>query len=197
MTLPPAWDTLQAALARGDDEAAEQAAQHLVQQAEDPAALVDALAPWLQSPDPDRRWWALRILAEVPDPRVPALLHQGLKDPDPQVKQAAALGLRLRPTAQAVDDLVDLLAHPDRLLASLAADALMAVGKAATPALLRVIQEGPPQARAQAVRALAALEDPRAIPTLFSLLDDPSPLISQWAEEGLARLGIGMLFFWP
>lgn len=192
--LTQALEALVQAVHREDDDAAEAVVQRLAGMG---AQAVPALLDLSHADNPDLRWWALRVLAEIPDPRVPSRLREALRDPDPAVRQCAALGLRLQPTPDAVDDLIALLADEDRLLASLAAEALMAVGRAATPALIRVIQEGPMPARAQAVRALAQLRDPRTIPVLFSLLDDPSPLISEWAEEGLARLGIGTVFFWP
>ncbi len=185
---------LRRAVAQGDDDAAEKAVQALLRTPE------RVLAPLLvlsRSDDPDLRWWALRALAEIHDPRVPPRLAEALADPDSAVRQAAALGLRLQPTAEAVDALVALLSGPDRLLARLAADALIAIGPQAVPALIRAIEQGHPHGRVPAARALAAIGDPRAIPTLFALLDDPSPLATAYAEEGLERLGIGMVFFSP
>lgn len=194
MTVDDLLNPLRQAVARGDDAAAEAAVQALLRTSG------DVLPPLLQlshDGDPDLRWWALRALTEIRDPRVPPRLVEALADPDPAVRQAAALGLRLQPTPAAVDALVALLAGGDRLLARLAADALIAIGPPAVEALIRVIREGPSAARVPAARALAAIGDRRAIPTLFALLDDPSPLAAQYAEEGLERLGIGMVFFNP
>lgn len=185
---------LRRAVAQGDDAAAEEAVQALLRT---PEAALTPLLLLSHEDDPDLRWWALRALAEIPDPQVPPRLAAALRDPDPAVRQVAALGLRYQPTAQAVDDLIALLSGPDRLLARLAADALIAIGPAAVPALIRTIEGGHPHARVPAARALAAIGDQRAIPTLFALLDDPSPLATAYAEEGLERLGIGMVFFSP
>ncbi len=190
--MPDLLAPLRQAVAQGDDAAAEAAVQALLQ---DPQAALTPLLQLAQAEDPDLRWWAVRALAEICDPRVPPRLHAALHDPDPAVRQAAALGLRLQPTPDAVEDLIALLAGEDRLLARLAADALIAIGPPAVPALIQAIETGHPHGRVPAARALAAIGDTRAIPTLFALLDDPSPLATAYAEEGLERLGIGMVFF--
>jgi HEAT repeat protein len=93
--------------------------------------------------------------------------------------------------------LIALLSSDDRLLALLVADALVAVGKEAVPALLQVMQEGSSAARLEASRALALIGEPSSIPALFEALDDRSALVSYWAEEGLSRMGVGMAFFKP
>lgn len=190
------WRALELAVAQGRDEDAEHAAQTLLQQVPR-EELVARLTPWAKGPDPEQRWWALRILAQVPHARSRVLLVQALEDQEPAVLMVAALGLRHQPDPAALPGLVRLLAHPDRLVAHLASDALAALGHQATPALMRVVEDGPAPARALAVRALARVRDRRAIPLLFRLLDDPSPLITQWAEEGLEALGVGTVFFWP
>ena len=189
-----ALHALEEAIRREEDDAAEAAAQQLLQGPTE--EVVPRLLPWTQDPDPDRRWWALRVLAEMDHPDIPARLRAALQDPDPGVRMVAALALRRRPDPDALDALLALLGSRDRLLAHLAADALAALGRRATDALMRVVEEDDIRTRAQAVRALAQVKDPKAIPLLFRLLDDPSPLITQWAEEGLERLGIGMVFFW-
>ncbi len=185
---------LQVAIARGDDEATEQAAQALVAAGE---SAVPALLALSRADDAETRWWALRVLAEIRHPEVPPRLREALRDPDPAVRQVAALGLRHQPTPDAIPELIALLAGDDRLLASLAADALAAVGKAATGALIQTLREGSPAARIEAARALAQLGDQASIPALFEALDSPSPFVEHWANEGLERMGVGMVFFNP
>ena len=63
--------------------------------------------------------------------------------------------------------------------------------------LLEALQEVDPATRLEAVRALAMIADPRAISALFSLLDSNSSLMAYWAEFGLERMGVGMIFFKP
>lgn len=161
------------------------------------ASVIPDLEDLLSASDPNLRWWATRALAEVEDPRVPALLRSRLNDADSAVRQCAALALRRQPYLQAVPDLIALLDHEDRLLARLAADALIAAGEAAVPAVLEVMQNGPRRSRLEAVRVLALIGDQRSIATLFAALDDPSSLIEYWADEGLERMSIGMVFYKP
>ncbi len=191
------------ALARGDEEAAEKAAADLLQKG--PASL-KVLLPLLDSPDPDLRWWVLRALGEIPHPRALTALLQALRAPEPEIRQCAALGLRHHAqtgldeaeASQAVAALTPLLGEKDRLLASLARDALTALGEPAVPALLETLQNGSPAARLEAMRALAAIGDQRAIPAMFAAItEDDTALLQHWAEEGLEKMGVGMMFFKP
>lgn len=181
-------------LLNGDDRRAETAASQLASHG---AVAIPALRHLLASADPETRWWALRSLAEISHPQVPPLLLPSLHDPDPAVRQCAALALRQQPTPQAVPDLISCLDNEDRLLAHLAADALVAAGPEAVPPLLDLMEKGSQRSRLEAVRALALLEDQRAIPVLFHTLDDQSALVSHWADQGLQRMGVGMVFFKP
>ena len=181
-------------LTSGDDQRAEAAALAL---AELGPQVLPALQDLLHSPDPDARWWANRILAELDSPQAASLLIESLQDTDIAVRQCAALALSYRPQEAAVAQLIVALDDPDHLLARLAADALVAAGAMAVPALLEVMQAGNQAARLEAVRALALIADTRAIPTLFTALDEDSALIEYWADEGLQRMGVGMTFFKP
>jgi HEAT repeat protein len=181
-------------LTGGDDARAEAAALALA--AYDSSAL-PALTNLFESPDPERRWWAVRALAEVADPQAASYLRLALSDGDPSVRQCAALALRQQPDPAAIPDLADALDDPDRLFAHLAADALSACGPPALPALLEVLEGDSQPARLEAMRALAALGDEQAIPALFKALNEQSYLIEYWANAGLERLGVGMTFFKP
>ena len=181
-------------LTSGDDQRAEAAALALADLGE---KILPTLRSLLLSPNPEVRWWATRALAELDTPLVIPLLIKSLQDVDIPVRQCAALALSYRPHDSAVTYLVAVLNEPDRLLAHLAAVALIANGAAAVPALLEVIQSGPQAARLEAVRALALIGDHRTIPVLFEALDDDSAMVEYWADEGLQRMGVGMTFFKP
>jgi HEAT repeat protein len=182
----------------GDDKLAEAAVAKIVSLPEEQRLeALDALAAELGSSQVDRRWWAARALAALPDPHAPALLIRSLGDGDPAVRQCAALGQCLRPQASAVPALVALLEDPDNLCAELAAGALAKIGAPAVTALLDVLSNSAHPARLKAARALAQIGDPRAIPGLFAVLDEGSALLEYWAAEGLERMGVGMVFYNP
>jgi HEAT repeat protein len=179
----------------GNDSQAEEAAGALARVG---AAALAALASFRQDPDPDRRWWAVRVLAAIPDPAVPGWLIQSLTDPDPAVQQCAAMALSEQTDLAAVPHLVEALQKSDQLLARLAGNALVRAGSEAVPALLDVMEKGPHGARIEAVRALAEIKDLRAVPMFFKAVrDGDSPIVEYWADIGLERLGIGMAFFKP
>jgi HEAT repeat protein len=181
-------------LTSGDDVRAEAAVPSLAELGE---AALPGLVQLLDSPSRDHRWWAVRALAALDEPAGWLGAVRGLEDPDPSVRQCAALALRHRPVVEAVPALCQALADPDRLTARLAADALGAVGPAATSALVRALISPSPAVRIEAARALADLRDRESIPALFAALDDPSTVVQYWVEEALERMGVGMLFFRP
>lgn len=186
--------TLLEELSSGDDRRAESAVHKL-------AGRGESVLPWLrnelQSKNPDQRWWAIAALAQIDHEHARRALKDGLNDPDPSVRQCAAFGLRRQPYPGALPDLVYALGGSDRLLARLAADALVALGESALESLTKALRSEDPAVRIEAARALSQMEDPSAIPPLFAALDDPSQLVVYWAERGLEKLGIGMMFFKP
>lgn len=182
------------AFASGNDQRAELAANLLVQ---DGHNAVDVCAELVQNPQTDVRWWAVRVLGELGLPECAELLSERLNDVDLSVRQCAALALRQHPHQATIPTLLSLLDHSDTLLARLAADALIAAGKPALTGLLEVLQGQSLQARQQAARCLAKIADPGAIPALFEALDDESAWIRFFADEGLEKMGVGMIFFKP
>jgi hypothetical protein len=181
-------------LISGDDEAAEAAAMRLP--AYGPKAY-DALVAFARDDDTDRRWWALRAMANLYDRRVALQLVAALDDPDPAVRAVAARGLQEHPEARAVEALLDALGDPDSMVARLAANALVAIGRPAVPLILETFDSSSDRVRMEIARILALIGDTRAVPTLFHALDDDSALIRHWVDEGLERMGIGMAFFKP
>lgn len=181
-------------LTSGDEPRAEAAAVQFVSLGK-PALY--ALASLIASKDADIRWWALRAISEFDSRRTPNLLLLGLDDADPEVQACAALGLRRHPTERAIPKLVDLLGNEDQLLSRLGRDALVAIGKPATMGLTQVIEDEAQthRARLEAVRALAEIGDPDSIGTMFKVFQEEAGMIQFWAEQGLERMGVGMVFF--
>ncbi len=155
------------------------------------------LREFLRDQDADIRWWATRTLAEIHTPESTPLLLQALRDPEPEVQQCAALALRRQPNSDAITQLSQALSASDRLLARLAGEALIAIGEDAVPALIEVMENKPQPARLEAVRALSAIGDTRAIPILIKVLDEDSAIMEHWAGQGLEKMGVGMVFFKP
>jgi HEAT repeat protein len=146
----------------------------------------------------DVRWWAVRTLGAITADEAGQALSLALSDPEPSVRQAAALGLCGRPLEGAVlESLARSVEDPDPLAGRLAAEALAGAGPAAIPFLQAALLSRRPSVRLHAVRGLVALGSPDAVPALISALDDASPQVVHWAEEGLEQLGLGMVLFNP
>ncbi|MGA9191453.1 MAG: HEAT repeat domain-containing protein [Anaerolineales bacterium] len=161
-------------------------------------AAIEALTQLLDSPIADRRWWATYALSAFKaEPEAQKAIIRMLRDPDNAVQQCAALALKHNPSLDALSQLLVALHSKDRLTARLAGDALAALGAPAVPQLAEASKDPMPAVRIEAVRALAEMRHPDAIGPLFKCIDDPSSVVTHWAEEGLDRLGIGMMFFNP
>ncbi len=198
----------------GEDERAECAVTQLAASAlSSDDKVFEALQELLSSPSAaapggeDLRWWVLRALAELSHPQVSSTLSLYLTDPEVDVRQCAALGLRKRADPHTIPDLIAALSgsspgyekhsgyKEDSLTTTLAADTLIVIGAPAVPALIDVMQQGYPQARREAARALALIGDPRAAAALSQALDDDSAIVTYWAKEGLERMGVGTVIF--
>jgi len=156
-----------------------------------------ALFTLLESPNPNRRWWAIRVLSAIPHPDIPTRLREALQDSDYTIRQCAALGLSQQPDIASIPDLVDRLNDDDRLVARLAADALIAIGGPAVTDLIDTLENGPQSSKIEAARALAVIGDTRAIPVMYAAWENGSSLIRHWVEQGFERMGVGMQFFKP
>jgi HEAT repeat protein len=181
-------------ISSGDDAHAEDALHALAAYGE---GVLPLLLGQLQSDDADQRWWATAALALIQHPDAQAGLLQSLGDSEGSVRQCAAFGLRKQPSTKAIPALINALGDHDRLLARLAADALNALGELAISPLTEALRAPASTVRSEAARALSRIDDAAVIAPLFAALDDPSPLVVHWAEQGLTRLGVGMTFFDP
>jgi len=186
-------DELLADLTSGDETRAEHAVPGLVGLGEQ---AFPALRDLLNAKDADQRWWALRTLAQSPQSRAEWLLPL-LDDSAPEVRQAAALGLCSHPDETAVRPLIQALNDGDSMVSDLARNALVVIGKPAVPFLLEVPKDAPQRARINALRALAEIVDYSTIPTLMAALEEDSVMMQHWAEEGLERLGLNMVYLKP
>jgi HEAT repeat protein len=191
-------DALFADLISGDETLAEAAMNKLVALGEEAFPKLKEL---LISPEADHRWWALSVLAQIEtadaDWMIPAL-----KDESVEVRQCAALGLSVHPDPKVVSALIGALHDPDSMVSTLATNALAKIGETAVPALLTVCEEKEvgkdivqiKAARLGAMRALATIGDKRAIPAMMAALEEDSVFMNHWAETGLEKLGLDMVY---
>ena len=105
--------------------------------------------------------------------------------------------MRNRPDSDVIPILTQFLGDEHSLLSRLAVDALIAIGKDATPALLEILEYSDNIARLASVQALAKIGDYASVSSLFLQLDSNSAIMDYWANEGLKKMGIGMSFFEP
>lgn len=181
-------------LTSGDETRAENAVTALTALGE---RAIPSLLELTRSPDADIRWWAVRALAQSPHCRTEWLIPFLTADPAPEIRQCAALGLAVKADESAIQPLVQALSDADGMVGSLAANALVKIGSAAVPALIEVVKVGAQAARILALRALAEIKDQRAIPVMMKVMEEDSSLLQYWAQEGLERLGLNMIYLKP
>ncbi len=184
---------LLAELTSGDDERAEKSVFKIVQLG---TAIIPDLLNLTRAQAVDSRWWAVRALAAFPNPQ-PENLIPLLYDSAPEVRAAAALALCHHPHQNAVAALIKTLADSDPLTAGLAGKALVKIGSPAVPSLLGVAQDAPIGIRIVALRALSEIGDHRAIPLMMKCTSEDSAILQYWAQEGLNRLGLNMVYLMP
>jgi HEAT repeat protein len=184
---------LLAELTSGDDERAEKSIPALTALGR---AVIPALLDLTRAEEADTRWWAVRALAASPHTRTVDLLPL-LSDSAPEVRAATALALCSHPHEDAVEALVESLSDEDPLTAGLAGNALAKIGSPSVPGLLKVVEEAPTGIRILALRALCEIGDHRAIPMMMKCLSEESAVLQYWAQEGLERLGLNMVYIKP
>ena len=184
---------LLAELTSGDDERAEQAIPAIVDAG---AAAIPALLELTRSENVDSRWWAVRALAASPHTRTSDLIPT-LSDSNADIRAAAALALSHHPGEEAISALTQRLGDADQLTAGLAANALVKIGEAAVPNLIEAAKDGEQSIRILALRALSELRDHRAIPVMMKCIQEDSAVLGYWAQTGLERLGLDMVYIKP
>jgi HEAT repeat protein len=180
-------------LTSGDDERAENSIPAIVDQG---AAAIPPLLELTRAQNADSRWWAVRALAALDHTRAAHLLPL-LDHPAPDVRAAAALALCSHPEESAIPALLKTLADEDTLAANLAMTALVKIGKPATESLIAIVENSKMGLRILALRALSEIGDHRAIPILMKSMGEESAVLQYWAQIGLERLGLDMVYIKP
>jgi len=149
----------------------------------------EALLNSLRSSNPDIRRVAAGTLGERKSRRAIDELARHLTDPHPRVRLHAARALKRIADPTAVEPLIRCLSHEDEILSGEAADALGAIGPAAVPPLLQVLQSRDGWLRWLATRALSHIGDERAIDSLITALKDEDGGVRWLAAEALIKSG--------
>jgi cyclophilin family peptidyl-prolyl cis-trans isomerase/HEAT repeat protein len=147
-----------------------------------------ALTPLAARADSSSR--SLHTIAIAEDERrADGTLQRFLKDPDPRVRQRAALALGRLQDSTTVRDLRPLLGDPDVEVKREVVFALGQIGhRSARPALEALLVPGDEETEDLAIEALGKLGDHAATPRLLPLLDDPSPRLRGEVGVALWRL---------
>jgi HEAT repeat protein len=181
-------------LGAGDDAQTEEAASALTNVGD---RALPALQSILEDPDPHKRWWGPRALAALGTDTAVKLIMATLEDPDPDVRACAVVALSNLQPREAISSLIIRLSDPSAYVGRLAADALSQFGETAVVALIDALEEGDTATRAGAARALRAIQPQEAILALYKALDDPSAVVTYYAEEALEKMGVGIIFLRP
>ena len=184
---------LLAELTSGDDTRAEKSIPAIVDLG---LAAIPTLLELTRAEEVDSRWWAVRALAASPHTRTENLIPL-LSDSASEVRAAAALALCNHPDESAIPALINALSDEDSLTAGLAGNALVKIGSPSVPSLLEVMKEAPTGIRIIVLRALSEIRDHRAIPVMMKSLSEESAVLQYWAQEGLERLGLDMVYGKP
>ena len=184
---------LLAELTSGDDTRAEKSIPAIVDLG---MAAIPTLLELTRAEEVDSRWWAVRALAASPHTRTENLIPL-LRDSASEVRAAAALALCNHPDESAIPALINTLSDEDSLTAGLAGNALVKIGSPSVPSLLTVMSEAPTGIRIIVLRALSEIRDHRAIPVMMKSLSEESAVLQYWAQEGLQRLGLDMVYGKP
>src|SRR5436309_8848021 len=138
---------------------------------------------------PAVRETAIYILGLLETPVATPLLIQALNDQVPSVRMQAVKALGRVGDPSAVPALLDTLRGADEQLGSQIFSALVRLGRAAVPALLDASNSNSTWMRWQAIRALGAIRDRRALPVLVSALSDADHSVAWMGAKGLTQYG--------
>ncbi|HEX6107910.1 MAG TPA: HEAT repeat domain-containing protein [Ktedonobacteraceae bacterium] len=138
---------------------------------------------------PAVRETAIYILGLLESPVATPMLIQALDDQVPSVRLQAVKALGRVGNPEAVPALLNALRGADEQLGSQIFSALVRLGRAAVPALLEASNSNSTWMRWQAIRALGAIRDRRALPVLVGTLSDTDHSVAWMGAKGLTQFG--------
>ncbi len=132
---------------------------------------------------------ALDILGMGAFPSVTPVLIEGLEDPVPAVRLQAARALGHAGDLTALPALIKALHGADEQLGGQIFHALVHLGNAAVPALIKESESASPWIRWHCMRALGEICDDRALPVLVRSLNDPDHSVAWAGAKSLTHFG--------
>jgi hypothetical protein len=138
---------------------------------------------------PAVRETAIYILGLLESPVATPMLIQALNDQVPSVRMQAVKALGRVGDPSAVPVLLNALRGADEQLGSQIFSALVRLGRAAVPALIDASNSRSTWMRWQAIRALGAIHDRRALPVLVNALSDTDHSVAWMGAKGLTQFG--------
>ncbi len=138
---------------------------------------------------PAVRETAIYILGLLESPVATSILIQALDDPVPSVRMQAVKALGRVGDPSAVPALLNALRGADEQLGSQIFSALVKLGRAAVPALIDASKSNSTWMRWQAIRALGAIHDRKALPVLVNALTDADHSVAWMGAKGLTQFG--------
>lgn len=155
--------------------------------AQQPNAAAAALSR-IDGPDPELRWWLVRLLGKLRDPITASALVAKLDDPEPRVVAAAVTALGPWRPQSALPGLVALLGTQVGDSADLR-EAIAGYGETAVPPVSSVLRVQAAATRARAAEVLGAVGSVAAIPALRSALADADHQVRLNSLIALGELG--------
>jgi HEAT repeat protein len=138
---------------------------------------------------PAVRETAIYILGLLESPVATPILIQALNDTVPSVRMQAVKALGRVGDPSAVPALLNALRGADEQLGSQIFSALVRLGRSAVPASIDASKSNSTWMRWQAIRALGAIRDRRALPVLVSALTDQDHSVAWMGAKGLTQFG--------
>jgi len=129
-----------------------------------------------------------RALQEMGEPAVKPLLA-ALEDEDWKIRLGAATVLGVMKDPRAVDPLLFFLGEKDRASREAARKALVEIGMPAVKPLIAALKDENINVRAEAVKALGEIKDPRAADPLIPLLGEEDARLRADVIDALGKIG--------
>lgn len=145
----------------------------------------------LRSEDDETRRSALYLLRDVPCPDAQALYFAAMGDESWRVrKEAVGCYLHSEPDINSIEQLLNLLRNEDNAgLRNSAAEAVIRLGSASAPPLLKMVGDNDADVRKFVIDVMGAIGDPIFVPGLLQALYDPEVNVASAAAEQLGALG--------